>query len=111
MYTEDVIVSFKGFKPSPNVVTTLQEVASHIHMESPSESCVRATFSRTGKNKFQGAVKINSSIGHFYAMAKDYNLNNVTHKLVHRIRKQLNRWKTLRFMKPRNAELSVQHAQ
>jgi ribosome-associated translation inhibitor RaiA len=100
MYTEDVIVNYKGFKPSQNTEAELKKVTDYLHEVAPSESSLNATFTKARGNKYQGMIRINFSEGSFFARAKDYDLESVIVKIVQRLREQLNRWKTLRFDEP-----------
>ena len=100
MYTQDVIVNFKGFKPQQNIVARVRSMADSLYYQSPSESCIKATFSRAGKAGYVGIVKINSSVGSFVAKALGDDLNSLGENLFKQIRSQLKQWKTRRFLEP-----------
>lgn len=98
MYTEDLIVNYQGFKPSQRAFEGLKRVTEILFNESPSESSLKATFTRLGEDQYQGILKITSSVGSFIARAEDYDLVNVGNKLMSEVRRQLNGWKNLRFL-------------
>ena len=100
MYTEDVIVNFKGFKPTQRTMTRVKSMTDNLYYESPSESCIKATFSRAGKAGYMGILKINSSVGSFVAKALGDDMNTLGENLFKQVRAQLKQWKTTRFLEP-----------
>ena len=100
MYTEDVTIDYKGFKPSQSIIKHMKSITDHLYYESPSESCIKATFVRVGKAGYTGIVKINSSVGSFVANALGEDINSLSDNLFKQVKKQLNEWKTNRFLEP-----------
>jgi hypothetical protein len=95
--SEDVVVSFKGFKPTETTASEVKVLTDALREESPSESSLNATFSKARGNKYEGFIRINFSEGSFIAKAKDYDLGSVIAKLGERLREQLGRWRNVRF--------------
>jgi hypothetical protein len=100
MYTEDIIVDYKGFKPSQRTLSRVKSMTDNLYNESPSESCIKATFVRAGKKGYMGVVKVNSSVGSFFAKALGEDLNSLGENLFKQVRNQLKEWKTMRFLEP-----------
>ncbi len=100
MYTEDVTVDYQGFKPNQSLLKHMKSMTDHLYYEAPSESCIKASFSRVGKVGYMGMVKINSSVGSFVAKALGDDLDILGDKLFKQVRDQLKEWKTTRFMEP-----------
>ncbi len=100
MYTEDVTVDYKGFKPTQSIIKHMKSITDHLYYDSPSESCIKATFARAGKAGFMGIVKINSSVGSFVAKALGDDINSLSDTLFKQVRNQLKEWKTTRFLGP-----------
>lgn len=96
MLTQDVRVHFQGFHPADKTEQRLQVWADELHEEGPSEACVKAVYSRHGK-EYQGEIRITSRAGQFYASARGLNLYSVGRDVMKRMRRQLQKWKTTRF--------------
>ena len=90
------MVQFKGFHPSDYTKNYLEHILSHIQEESPYGSALRATFSREN-NVIRGMVRVTSSAGRFFAIAEGSRLHEVGQKLNQQMRRQLEKWKSLRF--------------
>jgi ribosome-associated translation inhibitor RaiA len=104
MLTQDVRIHFQGFHPSEKTEQRLDNWARDLHEISPSEACLKAVYSKHGR-EYQGEIRITSRAGHFYTIARGPNLYAVARDLVKRMRRQLDRWKTVRF----NQHQEVRH--
>lgn len=93
---EKVQIQFKDFPHSSGLNTYLRGVIQGLQHESPSDSVLKVTFTKTGK-VFKGIVNIYSRAGRFFVRAEDLNINSMSHKLLDRARRQLNKWKAQRF--------------
>jgi hypothetical protein len=93
---DDFSIKFQGFHPSDFTRSYLHERLSELQDEAPYGSTVHAIFTRK-KEQLKGIVSIHSSAGRFFAMASGSKVKDVGKKLVEQIRKQLDKWKSLRF--------------
>ena len=105
MLTQDVRVHFQGFHPSPKTEERLEHWAQEIHDEGPVESNVKAIYSRQGR-EYQAEVRVTSKAGQFLAMARGPNLYSAARDAVKRMRRQLEKWRTVRFHRPSRARLA-----
>lgn len=96
MTTQDVRIQFVGFKPADPTAHKLEAWAEELHEESPSESSMKATYSRQGK-EYRGEIKITSRAGEFFVAARGVNLYAVGRDALKRMRRQLSQWKARRF--------------
>ncbi|MEK6553817.1 MAG: hypothetical protein AABZ31_01140 [Bdellovibrionota bacterium] len=90
------VVTFKGFHPSDYTVNYIESVLDHIREESPYGAALRATFKREN-NVIRGMINVTSSAGKFFAIAEGSRLHEVSQRLNHQLRRQLSKWKKLRF--------------
>lgn len=88
-------LKIQGFHPSEFTRTYLNEKMASLRCEAPFGSHLRATFTRHDRI-IKGVVTISSSAGQFFAVASGTQLKDVTQKMLERIRKQLERWKSQR---------------
>lgn len=95
MLSEDVKIKFLGFEPSHDVRSTLYYVLNRLHVKSPHQSFLSATFTLTN-GIIEGVIKISSSAEDFVAKASDTQLTQVGEKLMVKIGAQLDKWKSLR---------------
>lgn len=93
---DEIHVQYKGFSPSWETQAHVRELLQQLHDEAPTSSVVRAHISRVS-DSFKGIMRITSAAGDFFAIASGRRIGEVTTKLSSRIRRQLMRWKSLRF--------------
>ena len=93
MFAESKMIHFRGFHPCEYTRSYIANLVDLLHGEAPHGSIIDATFSRNGK-AIKGIVKINSSVGEFFAVASGEKLKNVSHKLTEQIRRQVSKWKS-----------------
>lgn len=98
MDLSEMTLHYHGFHPSDFTKDYLESMMAELYTESPHGSFFQAAFSRQN-HIFKARVRIDSSNGHFFAVASGRKLKEVTHRVVYQIRKQLGKWKTLRFQK------------
>ncbi len=87
---------YRGFHPSNYTRTLLETTLRELHDESPFGSNLVATFTRKD-GAIKGIVKIYSSAGNFFAMSSSPKIRDVTHKITHQLRRQIDKWKSSRF--------------
>ena len=93
---QDYFLSFQGFTPSEFTRRYLDLKLGQLQEEAPYGSLVRATFSRHD-DRLKGIVRIESKAGRFVAVSSGRRFKDVSRKLMSQIRRQLERWRTLRF--------------
>ena len=98
MLAEDVKLKFRGFEPSHDVRSMIDILLNELHLKSPSQSFLSATFTLTN-GIFEGAIKITSSAENFAVKAADATLNGLRHQLFDKVGNQLKEWKKIRFDK------------
>jgi hypothetical protein len=96
MLAEDVKVDFAGFEPSYDVRSALDILLSEIHLKSPHQSLMEATFTLTN-GIFEGVLKITSQAQNFVAKGADSQVADMGQKLMENVISQLDKWKSLRF--------------
>jgi hypothetical protein len=96
MELSEMTIQYQGFHPSDFTKDYLESMMDEFYSESPYNSFFQAVVSRQN-HMFKVRVRIDSSNGHFFAVASGKQLRDVGHRVTHQIRKQLSRWKTLRF--------------
>ena len=96
MELSEMTMHYHGFHPSEFTKDYLEEMMDELYTESPHGSFFQASFSRQN-HIFKARVRIDSTNGHFFAVASGRRLKDVTHRVVYQIRKQLSKWKSLRF--------------
>lgn len=92
----EISIQFNGFHPTDFTRAYLDSKLSELQEEAPYGSTVRAMFSREDAN-IRATVRILSAAGTFFAVAQGTKLQPVCTRLTRRIRRQLNKWKSLRF--------------
>ena len=110
MELSEMTMHYHGFHPSEFTKDYLEEVMEELYTESPHGSFFQASFSRQN-HIFKARVRIDSVNGHFFAVASGKKLKDVTHRVVFQIRKQLSKWKSLRFQKGRPREIMENYQQ
>ena len=98
MLAEDVKIKFRGFEPSHDVRSMIDILLNELHLKSPSQSFLSATFTLTN-GIFEGAIKITSSAENFAVKAADATLNGLRHQLFDKVGGQLREWKKVRWDK------------
>jgi hypothetical protein len=96
MLSEDVKVLFSGFEPTSDMKSSLYFVLNRMHLKSPSQSFLSATFTLTN-GLFEGVIKVTSSAEDFVVKATDVNLPHLGQKLMEKLGDSLEKWKAIRF--------------
>jgi len=108
MELSEMTMHYHGFHPSGFTKDYLEDMMDELYTESPHGSFFQASFSRQN-HIFKARVRIDSANGHFFAVASGKRLKDVTHRVVFQVRKQLSKWKTLRFERRDNRPLPVKN--
>ena len=108
MDLSEMTMHYHGFHPSGFTKDYLEDMMDELYSESPHGSFFQASFSRQN-HIFKARVRIDSANGHFFAVASGKRLKDVTHRVVFQIRKQLGKWKSLRFDKKEGRRFSANH--
>jgi hypothetical protein len=95
MLAEDFRLKFKGFEPTEEIKKGIDALLREIHLKSPSQSFLKATFTFT-EGLFEGVIDITSSAGRFVSRAADTDIRDVGSKVFSGIRGELDRWKSRR---------------
>lgn len=95
MLAEDVKIKFSGFEPSHDMRSSLYFLLNRLHLKSPHQSFLSATFTLTN-GIIEGVIKISSGAEEFMAKATDVHMSDVGEKLMDKITTQLDKWKSLR---------------
>ena len=98
MLSEDVKLKFRGFEPTHEVRSMVDILLNELHLKSPSQSFMAATFTLTN-GIFEGVIKISSSAENFAVKAADATLGGLRHQLWDKVGGQLKEWKKVRFDK------------
>lgn len=96
MLSEDVKVLFSGFEPTADMRSSLYYVLNRLHLKSPSQSLLQATFTLTN-GLFEGVIKVTSSAENFVVKATDVQFSELSEKLMDKVGDKLEKWKALRF--------------
>lgn len=92
------IAKFQGFQPSEFTKAQVDDFLSSLQQQAPYGAALSASFVREN-DKLKGTVKVNSVAGRFFAVAEGSRLNEVSHRLMDQMKRQLARWKAVRFQK------------
>lgn len=95
MLTENVRIHCLGFHPSEKTEEHLTEWAEELQAEAPAGACLKVILSRHGR-EYHSEVRITSRAGMFHAMNRGPNLYTVMRDSMKRIRRQFEKWQTLR---------------
>jgi hypothetical protein len=68
-----------------------------IHDESPASATLRVSLSKIGEHAFKGFIRISSHAGHFFVQASGSGVIDLSHQLLERTRRKLEKWKRRRF--------------
>jgi hypothetical protein len=96
MLAEDLKLKFRGFEPTHDVRSMIYIMLNELHLKSPSQSFLSASFSFVG-GVFEGAIKVTSTAESFVVKATDATLNGLRHQLFNNLGGQLKEWKKTRF--------------
>ncbi len=96
MLAEDLKLNFRGFEPTHDVRSMIYILLNELHLKSPSQSFLSASFSLAG-GVFEGAIKVTSSAENFVVKATDATLNGLRQQLFNNLGGQLKDWKKTRF--------------
>lgn len=94
--TDEVKVCFSGFEPSTDDRSDLYYKINRLHLKSPSQSILSATFTLTN-GIIEGVIKITSTAENFVVKATDVNIGELSTKLFDRVIEKLENWRTQRF--------------
>lgn len=95
MLSEDVKIKFAGFEPAEEARRGLYYILNQLHLKSPSQSFLEATFTMTN-GIVEGVIAVTSSAENFVAKASDSKVSEVGAKLFEKLGTQLEKWKSLR---------------
>jgi hypothetical protein len=95
MLSEDVKIKFSGFEPSHDVRSSVYYILNRLHLKSPHQSLMSATFTLTN-GIIEGVIKISSGAENFVGKATGVHVTEVGDKLLDKISTQLDKWKSLR---------------
>ena len=93
---DEISVKFQGFSPTGEVKTYIQELLHQLQEEAPTSAVIRAHIHRVD-DSFRGVLRITSPGGEFFAIASGQRIFEVCRRLTSRIRRQLTKWKEVRF--------------
>jgi hypothetical protein len=93
---EDIHIKCQGFHPSEFTNWFLNTELKAVYNEAPGDSTLRAMFTRKSRD-FKGVVRIQSSAGTFIGVASGRRLKDVTRKVTEQLRRQIDKWRKLRF--------------
>jgi len=96
---DDYRVQYEGLFPTLEEQVNFEKTLTNILDEAPTNSFLNAVVSRNG-SLIKGQIRINSSIGTFFAAGASQNLEELGQQLELRMRGRLNIWKAQRFEKP-----------
>lgn len=96
MLSEDVKILFSGFEPTADMRSRLYFVLNRLHLKSPNQSLLQATFTLTN-GLFEGVIKVTSSAENFVVNATDVHFSELSEKLFDKLGEKLEKWKALRF--------------
>jgi hypothetical protein len=107
MYTdENIIIKYKGVQPNEQTDNQIKRLTEVLINEAPSESCIRTSIVNAGERGFTGLIRVNSTEGSFFTKARDETLLGLASKLVEKVRKQIQNWKSVRFHIPESEDKS-----
>lgn len=96
MNYEQINIKFEKFSPKEELRQLFSDVADKIHMEAPSDSCLKLVVAK-GKKKFKGSCRIASKVGVFIAETCSPNPEVALAQIEKEINRQLRGWKRSRF--------------
>jgi hypothetical protein len=96
MQSNEMKVLFSGFEPTADMRSSLYYILNRLHLKSPSQSLLSATFTMTN-GLFEGVVKVTSTAENFVVKATDAALPALGQKLFEKVGEKLENWRALRF--------------
>lgn len=96
MQSDEMKVLFSGFEPTADMRSSLYYILNRLHLKSPSQSLLSATFTMTN-GLFEGVIKITSTAENFVVKATDVQLPALGQKLFDKVGEKLENWRSLRF--------------
>lgn len=108
---EELTIQYRGFSPSQFTQNHVRTLMQKIHDESPASATLRVSLVKMREHAFKGFIRISSHAGHFFVQATSSGVIDLTHQLLERARRKLEKWKRKRFHDRRHSlfdELSQQ---
>lgn len=96
MQSDEMKVLFSGFEPTADMRSSLYYILNRLHLKSPSQSLLSATFTLTN-GLFEGVIKVTSTAENFVVKATDVQLPVLGQKLFDKVGEKLEKWRSLRF--------------
>lgn len=92
MSSSNLMIKYQGFKMSDVSREHIQSLFAGIAEESPRSAKIDVTFTKKD-NLLKGMIHIHSADGSFFSSAVDTNLKMISEKIVHQVRKRIEKWK------------------
>lgn len=98
---DDFVIQYHGFSPSRFAQSYIQDLMEKLRDEAPASAALRISITKVDKHAFKGFIRISSQAGSFFAQASSSKLTGVAHRLLERMRRKLDKWKSRRFNRDR----------
>ena len=95
MLTGRVHIHYSGLNPSETTKVYVESIIHEIETELPEGARLRVTFSKRN-DVVKGILQVGSNAGPFFSVAASNNLKDVAFKLIHQMRRRIDKWKTKR---------------
>lgn len=92
MSSSHLMIKYQGFHMSEVSRQYIQDLFSGIAEETPRSAKINVTFTKKD-NLLKGMIHIHSADGSFFSSAIDNNLKNISEKIVHQVRRRIEKWK------------------
>ena len=92
MSSSNLMIKYQGFKLSDVSRDHIQSLFYGIAQESPHSAKINVTFTKKD-HLLKGMIYIHSADGSFFSSAVDNNLKNISEKIVHQVRRRIEKWK------------------
>ena len=92
----ELSIQYQGFHPSAFTKEYLDSKLNHLLDQSPYGASMKAVFQRDNEC-ITATLRIMSSAGEFFAIAKGRRLKDVNRRIMNQVRRQLQRWKERRY--------------
>lgn len=86
------MIKYQGFHMSDVSRNHIQDLFLGIAQESPRSAKINVTFTKKD-NLLKGMIHIHSADGSFFSSAVDSNLKNISEKIIHQVRRRIEKWK------------------
>ncbi len=93
MTYDDFYVQYQGFHPSDFTKDFIESILNELKLESPRGAILKASFVKK-RDHFKGVVKIQTSVGPFFASATNSSLKEVSERITGQLRRRIQKWKT-----------------